>query len=325
VKLLEDTDGLESGIDAGRRTYPDAASSILAALAYSDLFDYPLTADEITRYQVGTTYTAREILEALRTDPALRERIVSSGKYFALCGRGAVFATRAQRSADARKIWKRARIYSRWLTHLPYVRMVAVTGALAVDNIAERPDIDLLVIARPGRVWICRRSIIALVRIARLLGDELCPNYILADNSLDLDQRDFFTAHELAQMVPMYGSSVYTRMLRANSWAQRYLPQAFVDPLRRSKTQPLGPVRAVAERLLGSHLFDGWERWELSRLQSKLRPLVGDAAEVICSPTQCKGHTGLHRQSITDRYRARLQELGLYDTFAHLLDDAAAG
>src|SRR5437773_7637929 len=105
--------------------------------------------------------------------------------------------------------------------------MVAVTGALAVNNVGKLPDIDLLVVAQEGRVWLCRRALIMCVRVARLFGDDLCPNYIISDQSLDLDQRDFFTAHELAQMVPLYGPGVYRRMIKRNPWAWRYLPCAF--------------------------------------------------------------------------------------------------
>jgi hypothetical protein len=188
--------------------------------------------------------------------------------------------------------------------------MVAVTGALAVDNIGTRPDIDLLVVAAEGRVWICRRLIIALVRAARFLGDDLCPNYIISARKLDLDQQDLFTAHELAQMVPIYGGVQYRKMIARNAWAFHYLPAAFrTDSSAVPGIKP-GRLRKLAERALTSRLLDGWERWELARLQSKLRPLVGDAAEVICSPQQCKGHTGLHRQWVTERYTQRLSELG---------------
>lgn len=188
--------------------------------------------------------------------------------------------------------------------------MVAVTGALAVDNIAARPDIDLLVVTTERRVWIARRLIIGLVRLARLMGDEVCPNYIVSKADLDLVQQDLFTAHELAQMVPAYGGGIYRRMIAQNGWARRFLPMAFgqeainISPIR------VGPVRRVVERVLSSKIFDIWERGELVRLQRKLRPMVGDAAEVICSPQQCKGHTGLHRQWVTQRYAERLRELG---------------
>ena len=197
--------------------------------------------------------------------------------------------------------------------------MVAVTGALSMSNIVGKPDIDLLVITQPGRVWLCRRLLILQVRLARLFGDDLCPNYILSSEHLELDQRDFFTAHELAQMVPLYGQALYRQMIEQNGWAARYLPAAF--PVR---TEPLASqsskgAKRFFERLLGARPFDAWERWELRRLRRKLAPLIGKAAEVVCSPDQCKGHTGLHRASVLTRYRERLEQLGIYDPFNRLL------
>ncbi len=194
---------------------------------------------------------------------------------------------------------------------MPFVRMVAITGALAVDNLATRPDIDLLVVTSEGRVWISRRLIIALVRFARLFGDDLCPNYIISETNLNLEQRDLFTAHELAQMVPLYGKKAYMQMVAHNRWALDYLPSAFSHLQERVPTLRRGLLRRLAEGVLSVRVLDGWERWELVRLQKKVRPLVGDAAEVICSPQQCKGHTGLHRQWVTTRYNQRLNELGL--------------
>ncbi|HNB53918.1 MAG TPA: hypothetical protein PK530_18370, partial [Anaerolineales bacterium] len=45
---------------------PDLPNAILQTLAYSDIFDYPLTASEIHRYLIGIPTT----LEAIRTSLA---------------------------------------------------------------------------------------------------------------------------------------------------------------------------------------------------------------------------------------------------------------
>jgi len=296
-----------------------AADTILAALAYSDLFDYPLSLDELHKYQVGTRFSRRELEECLRGS-AIRPQIASEAGYYCLRGREEVFAMRAERQAASRKVWRRAALYSRWMARLPFVRMVAVTGALAVSNISTRPDIDLLIVAQPGRVWICRRLLIVLVRLARAAGDDVCPNYVIAQTNLDIDQRDFFTAHELAQMVPMSGRRVYRDMLRANLWALTYLPCGFASVPGRPSSARVGSLREGVERLMETGVFDAWERWEMRRLRSKLRRQVGPAAEVICSPVQCKGHTSLHRRSVTVRFAESLRALGLHDRFAHLLD-----
>src|SRR5206468_9568936 len=107
----------------------------------------------------------------------------SSG-YYSLAGRVNVAQVRQQRETQSRHVWRKAAIYSRWVSRLPFVRMVAVAGALAVSNIGDLPDIDLLVVAQEGRVWLCRRALIMCVRLARFFNDDLCPNYIISDESL---------------------------------------------------------------------------------------------------------------------------------------------
>jgi hypothetical protein len=291
---------------------PGVADSILRALAYSDLFDYPLTLAELTRYQIETAYSEQEVERALIYDSNLRTAISRSNDgLYCLRNREETFDIRKSREAASNRLWKRARLYGAIMSRFPFVRMITVTGALAVNNIAAHPDIDLLVVTKHGRVWIARRLIVILVRLARIFRDDLCPNYIISERTLGLDQRDLFTAHELAQMVPLSGASLYRRMLAQNSWAEDYLPAAFSSPRTKIPARKPGPVGRLAEKIFGWSVLNRWERWELGRLRHKLRPLVGKEAEVVCSPTQCKGHTGLHRQWVTTRYEERLNELKL--------------
>jgi hypothetical protein len=298
--------------EAGQVQISPVARSVLGALAYADLFDFPLSLPEIVRYQIGTRFSPEEITGALVGDQVLARSISRSPKgFYSLLDREVVFATRDEREAASEKVWERARLYARLLPRFPFVRMIAVTGALAVDNIAQQPDIDLLVVTAPGRVWIARRLIVGLVRLAHLRRDDLCPNYIISRDNLTLDQRDLFTAHELAQMIPLYGLNLYETMLAQNSWATAYLPAAFSDARRNVRGCQSGILRKGIERVLGLRVFDGWERWEMRRLRQKLRPQIGESAEVICSPDQCKGHTGLHRRWVTTRYEQRLHELEL--------------
>jgi len=282
----------------------------MCALAYADLFDYPLTAGEVAQYQIETSYSLAEVTCCLTDMTEDQGAVTRKNEFYCLRGRERIFEIRHRRAADSNRVWSRAFLHARWVSRLPFVRMVAVTGALAMDNIAARPDIDLLVATTEGRVWISRRFIIGLVRVARMFGDEVCPNYIISSAKLDLDQQDLFTAHELAQMVPLYGGRLYRKMIEHNDWARSFLPEAFdkspgnISPIR------ISPLRRIVEVILSRHIFDGWEHWEQMRLQRKLRPMVGDAAEVICSPQQCKGHTGLHREWVTKRFSERLRELG---------------
>jgi hypothetical protein len=292
------------------RTPSALGRAILRTLVYADLFDYPLTGEEIAHYLMDCAATPATTVRTLREDPHLAAQIDSRDGFYFLRGREAVVAVRRERAAASARLWPRAARYTRLLRHFPFVRMLAVTGALAMDNVAGNPDIDLLVISAPGRVWICRRLLILAVRGIRLFGDEICPNFILAADSLALPQQDLFIAHELAQMRPAGGHAVYAEMLAANGWLGRYLPNARPWPALDGAPERPHPLQRAAERVLGARLLDRWERWELERLGRKLGADPTGQGEVACTPSQCKGHTGHYRRHVLRRYDERRAALG---------------
>src|SRR5262249_49594891 len=58
------------------------ARSVLGALAYADLFDYPLTIDEIARYQIATSFSREEIACALANSPDLAGVVSREGNIY---------------------------------------------------------------------------------------------------------------------------------------------------------------------------------------------------------------------------------------------------
>src|SRR5262249_19710127 len=138
---------LPAGAEARRsrtgRAEPGGAvleRAIVQTVAYADVFDYPLTADEIHRYLIGIS-AGRGNVRALLNDGHLPEALTRSGRYFTLAGRESAIEIRRGRAASAIEYWRHAVHYGRRMSHLPFVRMVAVTGALAMDNMADG-DID---------------------------------------------------------------------------------------------------------------------------------------------------------------------------------------
>src|SRR5438045_471752 len=111
------------------RTEPGRAAlerAILQTVAYADVFDYPLTADEIHRYLVGVS-ASRGAVRALLNSGNLPGALSRSGRYFSLGGRESAFETRKARAANAPDYWRRAVRYGRSMSNLPFVHMVAVT------------------------------------------------------------------------------------------------------------------------------------------------------------------------------------------------------
>ena len=188
--------------------------------------------------------------------------------------------------------------------------MVAVTGALAMDNLAD-DDIDFLIVTEPGRLWLCRALVVAVVRAAALRGVELCPNYFLSEHALELEERNLFTAHEVTQMVPLSGIETYRRLRELNRWTETYLPNASGPPRRLAPAEPRRRrTRRLLEGALRSRLASRLERWEMQRKIRKLGQRSNGHAEAAFGPDWCKGHFGDHGQVTLSRYHARLEQLG---------------
>ena len=277
--------------------------AIFYTLSYADVFSYPLTLAELHRYLVGWRISLEDIAAAVRQISG----IVAQDGYYTLGDREAIIPLRRRREQIATRMWPHALTYGAAIARLPYVRMVALTGALPVHNVEPGDDYDYLIVTAPGRVWVTRRLIIQLVvKPAARRGDEICPNYILSEDALALPERDLFHAHELAQMIPLYGLPVYEHLRQANAWAEDFLPNAEGLPIPTPQTpQPGRRGRILPELLLSTAAGTWLERREMARLQRKLNP-HGNQDEVQLSPDCCKGHIGAHGHSTFEAFAARL-------------------
>jgi hypothetical protein len=284
-------------------------AAVLAALAYSDVFDWPLTSAEIHR-SLSMLATAGDVEDAVASMVS-RADVSRVSDQFVLFGRHEIIECRRRREHMAVALWPRALRYGRLIAHLPFVSMVAVSGSLAVNAADTGADVDLFVVTEDGRLWTARAMIIGLVRAARIGRDRdapLCPNYLISESNLALRERDMFTARELAQLVPLSGGATYERLLAENDWYREFLPNhPGSGPAR------LGSPSTIGRRLrplLRPIVVDRVERWEMDRKVAALTagPTIADAR---FDSRECKGHVDGHRQRILAEYAARLDRLGV--------------
>ncbi len=288
--------------------------AIVQAVAYADVFDYPLTPWEIHRYLIGVPASLEAVQAALRNGKLVPDYLTPYEGYFTLPGREAIVEVRRRRARVAASLWPYAVHYGRIIAGLPFVRMVAVTGALAVDNVEQDADIDYLIVTEPDRLWLCRALIIGLVRLVARHGIVLCPNYLISMRALTLSEHNLFTAHELAQMVPIGGWDVYQRIRQLNAWVARFLPNANGPPRHIEKRALLHrPIGALAEVVLRTPIGARLERWEMNRkiqkLSRQIRPNNGKEIEAAFCADWCKGHFDGHGHHTLNAFAERLRKL----------------
>jgi hypothetical protein len=140
---------------------------------------------------------------------------------------------RAQRAAEV-------------LALIPWISFVGVTGSLAMTNADDESDIDLMLITKGGRLWTSRLASYILLRLAgyplrkprnNSEKDKLCLNIWLDENNLAWDSHNRYTAHEIAQIIPLFDRGVFAKFLQNNSWAGEYWPKAYKDQKSKSKRQ----------------------------------------------------------------------------------------
>jgi hypothetical protein len=188
----------------------------IATLAYADVFDYALTRREIQLWHLF--YPVSAVAIPTHTGFSITNRI----------------------SPRPKGKWAKAARASRWLSLVPTIQLVGVTGGLAMNNAAEADDIDLFFVVADGTLWVTRMLATLLMDILGMrrhpqdqrVADKVCLNMFMTKGATALDprDRDCFSAHEVLQMVPLWEQNgAYQRFLQSNRWTAVYLPNAWKE------------------------------------------------------------------------------------------------
>ena len=317
--------------------------NILATLAYYDVFDFPLKAEEVAARFVNFRHLnqfsdiarplvlrcpqIQEIKKDL--DQLILDGLVGrAGEYYFLFDREYLAPLRLKREKTANRKWRIARRAIWWLRFVPYVQAVFASGSLAMRNTDELSDLDVLIVVKHGRIWLARFLILAVLSILgvrrrgsdKIAPDKICPNHFITDKSLCIPFKSIYTAQTYANLVPIYCRAIelIQRFKEANQWVLDYVSQwnfNFVEVKPQQKPQ---------QPMFGSSTSKHWsvaqslENW-LRQYQSKRiarNPHTGQpGGRVIYTDEQLEFHPSSIESGIIRKYNQKMKDLGL-DQFA---------
>lgn len=251
-------------------------------------------------------------------DGAIREAVIAGALeetqgFLVRPGRADTVRRRRERAEHAERLWPSAMRAAGLLSRLPFVRGVMLTGGLSKQSSEPGGDADFLLLVEPGCVWTTKT---ALQVTRRALPEDLrrlfCTNYLLSTDALALDDRDVFTAFELATSIPLSGGPLCAEFIRANAWARRWIP-GLDWAISRAEAAPAGAVHASrlapVARTLDTRLQSRWDRlWN-----KKYGWLPDDvrARRFKRSADRATNHLHDFRGFVIQEYRARCDELGI--------------
>ena len=269
--------------------------NILVTITYYDILNYPLTSFEIWKYlTVGNERPAcnashsdaggwemrdeklecslGDIVEALESRD-LRKYIEEFRGFYFLRGRKDLVEQRLQNDKNSIAKFKVAEKVTWWLRFSPFVRMVAVTGTLAMKNSEKNSDIDFLVVLEKGRIWAGRLFVTLMVhllgkrRYGNKIKNRICLNYFITTGSLGIKRQELFAANEYSFIYPILGFDIFQKFSKANiGWIRKYKPNFEFSDLKPAKyyvkhSQLSRFIQKIREVLLNFIFGDRMELW----------------------------------------------------------------
>ena len=198
--------------------------NILATLAYFDLFNYPLTMDEVFLY-LPVKYEQGEFLYAIRS-LVIDRLIYQFDKFYTLKNDYFLIERRLNGNAKAADLINIAKRVSNLLIRFPYVRGIAISGSLSKNFADENSDIDLFIITAKNRLWIARTMMHCFKKLTFLVNKQhyFCMNYYIDEQELQIREKNIYTAIEIATLMPLHGDTVFEQFYITNAWTRDYLP-----------------------------------------------------------------------------------------------------
>jgi hypothetical protein len=231
------------------------ARSMIKKLIYFDIFSHPLSPAEILDYCNYPNVRKEDGVRILH-DLETKNLVKFDGGFYFLGDDSSKVPKRLAGNSLADKRMKTAVRYARLIANFPYVRAVLVSGSLSKHVMKPESDIDFFIITEPGRLWACRAFLTLFKKV--ILGDSyrnFCLNYFIDTQTLEIPDKNIFTATEIAFLVPMYNYRLYQQFMASNRWYRAEFPNCKEHP-ENVQIKPFF-VKRFIENLLNNRL-GGW-------------------------------------------------------------------
>jgi len=330
----------------------DLRNSILATLIYYDILDFPLTLLEVNKYLINPSRLDKNVKSsvfdiklgdiAVVLDNMTKAEIIGSknGFYF-LSQRDDLYELRIKREKIAAQKWKKFLRIAKWFQAVPYLRAVLASGSLSINNTTQQSDFDVLVVAKSGRLYICR-VILSLVasffrarrtRYERSAPDKFCFNHYITDRdfpathgnlnsehgNLNIKYESLYNAQTYANLKPVLArNGIFSRFYTENIWLNKYVynfkPAGEFVLRKVSLNSFLSGMGKVGEFVLDSPLGDRLECWAKKYQQKRIKnnPATYEpGGRVVFNDNELEFHPHSFEAFAIDKYNKKLKQLGI--------------
>lgn len=295
-------------------------SSILKVVAYFDLFNYPVSPEDIL-YFLDTE--AEECAVRTEIEMLLFEGcLFRTGRYFSLRNDPALAEKRVRGQKHAEELMPIAEKGARLLFQFPFVSGVCISGSLSKRCADEHADIDYFIITRAGRLWIARTIMHLFKKLTYLRGRQhrYCMNYYIDEEALEIREKNIFTATELITLMPASGNGSMTKFFQANDWTTHYYPKYPHRSIQAKGSPRPSLLKRCGEKLLDNRLGDRLDdylrrvtaaRWKKKEERGDLN-IRGNKMSLQCGKHYSRPNPEIFQQKVLTRYQRKVKELAAH-------------
>ncbi|MEN9407289.1 MAG: hypothetical protein RLZZ455_505 [Candidatus Parcubacteria bacterium] len=211
--------------------------AVLKAVLYADIFEFPLTREELYYFAVGARLNSQS--EAVKAVGELKDIVSTTGEYVHIKGNEKFVEIRQRRKKSSQKKLLLAKTLTVYLSFIPSVLFVGVTGGVAAENAEKDDDIDFIIITSNGALWPTRLVLLLILHVlgrrrvkdASFVADLACLNFFIDESAIEFPEtmQNLYTAHEFVQMKPLFSrGDMYGKFISKNTWISSFLPQSGV-------------------------------------------------------------------------------------------------
>jgi hypothetical protein len=293
--------------------------NILKTIVYFDLFNYPLTAQQIFLFLPQNSVAYDEVK---RTAEALvaKHELRKVQEYFLLSTQSdGIIERRLNGERRAKRMMFIARMFSLLIKQFPFVRAIFLTGSLSKNVADSSSDIDFMIVTSPDRLWICRTLLTAFRRVF-LFGSRkyFCTNYYVTENSYRHPRRNIYTALEVATTKVVWNETAFKEYQSRNDWIREFLPNIVAQPERGLL---ISSSRSLFQRFLEQLLnFFPLHQFNRALMESYRRHWKRKFSHVdgerfntmfMISPDVSACWWNEHQESVLTRFQQTLSSLGI--------------
>jgi hypothetical protein len=230
----------------------DLKAHVIKTLLYYDIFNYPLKSEEVFQFLGTNSITEDDVRTTL--DALTKDLIVYKfDNLYGLHPNESYIYRRVKGNEQAEKYLLIAQKQAKLISRFPFVRAVLASGSLSKGYMDEKSDIDFFIITTPHRLWIARTSLVLYKRL--FLGGShkhFCVNYFVDEDHLEIEEKNLFTATELATVIPLYGAQEYNSLINSNGWLIDFFPNYIARSTENVSVSATKGFKKILEKLINA-------------------------------------------------------------------------